>query len=213
MGPAGFGIDGSSQTREQKFADPRHKCAARWHDPFGARPLAESSSGEPLATMICSWTKSKPVTNSVTGCSTCSRVFISIKKNSFAGVVEDELDGPGTQVVDGLGCLDGHLAHLFPDRVWHGDAGGLFDQLLVTSLHRALTLVQVADIAEACRRTLEFQCALGILNESLNEDSVVGKIVLPLGLARAKGAGSSSGFFGDPDSLSATTGRGFDDHG
>ena len=33
----------------------------------------------PAAIRICSLTKSKPVTNSVTGCSTCKRVFISRK--------------------------------------------------------------------------------------------------------------------------------------
>ena len=44
------------------------------------------------------------MTSSVTGCSTCSRVFISMKKNVVGVVVRDEeLDGPGTQVADAAG--------------------------------------------------------------------------------------------------------------
>ena len=39
-------------------------------------------SGSPDATLICHSTRSMPVITSVTGCSTCSRVFISRKKNS-----------------------------------------------------------------------------------------------------------------------------------
>ena len=42
----------------------------------------ESVSGAPEAMRICSMTRSSPVIISVTGCSTCRRVFISMKKNS-----------------------------------------------------------------------------------------------------------------------------------
>ena len=38
-----------------------------------------NESGAPDATRICSSTRSMPVTASVTGCSTCRRVFISMK--------------------------------------------------------------------------------------------------------------------------------------
>ena len=38
-----------------------------------------NGSGSPAAMRICRWTRSRPVTNSVTGCSTCRRVFISRK--------------------------------------------------------------------------------------------------------------------------------------
>ena len=41
-----------------------------------------NDSGSPAATRSCSATRSSPVTSSVTGCSTCSRVFISRKKKS-----------------------------------------------------------------------------------------------------------------------------------
>ena len=38
-----------------------------------------SASGAPAAMRICSRTRSMPVTASVIGCSTCRRVFISMK--------------------------------------------------------------------------------------------------------------------------------------
>ena len=40
---------------------------------------ARSGSGSPAATRSCHSTRSRPVIISVTGCSTCSRVFISMK--------------------------------------------------------------------------------------------------------------------------------------
>ena len=40
---------------------------------------ASSGSGSPAATRICHSTRSSPVIASVTGCSTCRRVFISMK--------------------------------------------------------------------------------------------------------------------------------------
>jgi hypothetical protein len=41
--------------------------------------LLRSGSGSPAATRSCHSTRSRPVIASVTGCSTCSRVFISMK--------------------------------------------------------------------------------------------------------------------------------------
>ena len=48
----------------------------------------------------CAATRSSPVTASVTGCSTCRRVFISRNQKLAVGV-EQELDGAGADVVDG----------------------------------------------------------------------------------------------------------------
>ena len=48
--------------------------AARWR----CRPAVKGSSA-PAATRSCHLTRSTPLTNSVTGCSTCRRVFISMK--------------------------------------------------------------------------------------------------------------------------------------
>ena len=45
----------------------------------GAAEVVFIENHPPAATLICSRTRSMPVTNSVTGCSTCKRVFISRK--------------------------------------------------------------------------------------------------------------------------------------
>ena len=55
----------------------RHSMA--W--PEKVTSLCCSVSGAPDAIRICSITRSSPVIISVTGCSTCRRVFISMKKN------------------------------------------------------------------------------------------------------------------------------------
>jgi hypothetical protein len=63
-----------------------------------------SVRGAPEAMRICSMTRSRPVIASVTVCSTCSRVFISMKKNS--PVLVEELDcarAPVLQLLHGLG--------------------------------------------------------------------------------------------------------------
>ena len=60
-----------------------------------------SGSGSPAATRSCHSTRSRPVIASVTGCSTCRRVFISMnQKPSGAqrpGAVGDELDRAGVR--------------------------------------------------------------------------------------------------------------------
>ena len=58
-----------------------------------SRP-GRTAAARPAATRSCSSTRSSPVTISVTGCSTCRRVFISMKKNSSGrSADDDELDG------------------------------------------------------------------------------------------------------------------------
>ncbi len=75
---------------------------------------------------------------SVTGCSTCSRVFISRKKKSPA-IVGHELDGARAGVPDGLRRqprgleeLGAHAFRAFDERRW-----SLLDDLLVAPLDRA----------------------------------------------------------------------------
>ena len=47
--------------------------------PCQVRSFCENERGSPCATRICSFTRSRPVTSSVTPCSTWMRVFISMK--------------------------------------------------------------------------------------------------------------------------------------
>ena len=63
------------------------------------RRSCASGSASPRATRSCHSTRSSPVIASVTGCSTCSRVFISMKQKR-PSAVEQELDRAGAFVVD-----------------------------------------------------------------------------------------------------------------
>ena len=67
----GTNVYGSSALIRHSIAWPR-RAMSRWRN----------RSFWPAATRICSCTMSMPVMSSVTGCSTCTRVFISMKKNS-----------------------------------------------------------------------------------------------------------------------------------
>ena len=89
---------------------------------LGAQPRLDRVSGKrisdccrvkrsPRATRSCHSTRSKPVTASVTGCSTCSRVFISMKKKSPVGI-EQEFDRAGADVIDGFRQRDRGRAEL-----------------------------------------------------------------------------------------------------
>ncbi len=64
----GVNLYGSSALMRHSMAWP---CTWIWRWVKG--------SFSPAATMICVFTMSMPVTSSVTGCSTCTRVFISMK--------------------------------------------------------------------------------------------------------------------------------------
>ena len=73
------------------------------------------------------------MTISVTGCSTCRRVFIS-RNEEAAVAVEQELDGAGADVADGARGGDGGVAHARAQVVVDGGGGRLLDDLLVAAL-------------------------------------------------------------------------------
>ena len=92
-----------------------------------------------------------PVTASVTGCSTWSRVFISMKKK-LSGVsglrrVGDELHRPRPLVADGRGGLHRHRAERMARLVGKSGRRRLLDHLLMPALHRAVALEEMHDIA------------------------------------------------------------------
>ena len=94
-----------------RSAGPRRTAGPRRRSRAG--PAARAAAPLPSATAICCATRSTPNTHSVTGCSTCSRVFISRKKNRPRLPVrgaEQELDGAGADVADGGGGGPGRLA-------------------------------------------------------------------------------------------------------
>ena len=80
------------------MSGPRRTPGPRWRARCTVTSSWANGSGSPCATSSCSATRSRPVTNSVTGCSTCSRVFISRKYASSP--LDQELDGAGVDVAD-----------------------------------------------------------------------------------------------------------------
>ena len=73
--------------------------------------------------------------------------------------IHQELDRPGVDVLDGLGGLDGHLAHSFTQIIVNERRGRFLDQFLVTALDRTFALVQVDDVAVCVGDDLDFDMA------------------------------------------------------
>src|SRR5438045_1463000 len=64
-------------------------------------------------------------------------------------VLVKELDGADAEVADGLDGVDDDLADLGPGLGVDDRGGGLLEHLLVAALQGAVTLAEVADVAEA----------------------------------------------------------------
>ena len=172
-----------------------------------------SGSGAPAATSSCHSTRSMPVTASVTGCSTWSRVFISMNHHSSGrSAGHDELHRPGAHVAHGPGGGDGGIAH--------GGAGGgveehrrrLLHDLLVPSLQGALALAEVHRPAVAVGDDLHLDVAGGG-HPPLDEQGVVteGHDGLP---ARRRYLVGEVGGVGHPaHALAATASGRFDQDG
>ena len=89
----------------------------------------------------CSRTMSMPVTSSLTGCSTCSRPFSSMKWKAAVGA-EQELEGAGVLVADRPARTLGRRLHLLARLGVERRRRRLLDQLLVAPLDRALALAE-----------------------------------------------------------------------
>ena len=104
-----------------------------------------NGSGSPAATRNCHSTRSNPVTISVTGCSTWSRVFISRKKNLPA--CGNELDRAGADITDRARRGDRGLAHCAARRSARSRCRRFLDHLLMAALDRAIALEQMDRVA------------------------------------------------------------------
>ena len=122
-----------------------------------------SGRGSPEATRSCHSTRSRPVIASVTGCSTCRRVFISMNQMRSARRpvrgVGDELDRAGAFVADRLGGAHGRGADRLARGRVHARRGRLLDHLLVAALQRAVALEQVDDVAVGVAEHLHLDVA------------------------------------------------------
>ncbi len=113
-----------------------------------------------------------PVTASVTGCSTCRRVFTSRKKNSPVVVVEQELDGAGGAVAERAREAQRGVAHRLAQRGVDPRRGRLLEDLLVATLDRALALAEVHELPVGVAEDLDLDVA-GARDVALEEDAIV----------------------------------------
>ena len=88
------------------------------------------------------------MTISVTGCSTCRRVFIS-RKYGVPSAVHQELEGAGVAIAGASPERNRHFAHASAQVSGHESRGrrALFHHFLVAALDGALALEQVHDVA------------------------------------------------------------------
>src|SRR5467141_530050 len=109
----------------------------------------------PAAMAIWSFTRSRPVTCSVTGCSTCKRVFTSKKIKIEVGVHE-EFDGTGVDVAASARQAHRGVTH-FLAQVGRNDGRGRFlDHFLVTALNRAFAFTERNNAAMGVGKNLDF---------------------------------------------------------
>ena len=100
----------------------------------------------PSAMRNCSRTRSMPVTSSVTGCSTCSRVLTS-RKEIEAVLADQELAGAGADVAGLLADRLARVVEALALLVGEERRGRLLDQLLVAPLQRAVAGADDDDVA------------------------------------------------------------------
>ena len=101
-------------------------------------------------------------------------------------LVDQELCGTGVAVVDRPGELDGIGQDGVAGLDWEILCGSKLDHFLVTSLNRAVTLVQVDHVAVAVTEELDFN-VLGLVEEALDEDGAVAKGRLGFGSGALEG--------------------------
>ena len=131
--------------RREEAARPRRSRAPRSRGRSSSRRRRARS---PAATRSCSSTRSSPVTSSVTGCSTCSRAFISRKK-CVRGIVGvgDELDRARAVVARRARQRDGLRARAVAQLGRDDRRRRLLEHLLVAALQRALALAEREHVA------------------------------------------------------------------
>ena len=141
-------------------------------------------------------------------CSTWIRVFISRKKYS-PSVDEQALDRPRRAVANSAGGLDCDLPDPSTELVVDRRRGSLLDQLLVTTLDRAVALPEVDHVPVSVREDLHLDVA-GILEIALDVDGRVGEVRLALATGGLECSFGLLGAADDLEALPAAAGRGLD---
>lgn len=110
----------------------------------------------PLATRICSFTRSTPSTSSVIGCSTCRRIHF--KKIEIVFVINQKLDCSRIYIVYCFGSGYGFFTHFIAQGRSYKRRGRLFHHLLVSSLDGTLTFAKVYNVSVIVSQNLRIQC-------------------------------------------------------
>lgn len=127
-------------------------------------------------------------------------------------LIDQELGSSSVLVLDMLGQLDGIVQNGVADRGRKRLGWGNLDDLLVTTLDRAITLKQMNNISLAVGKQLDLDVA-GLVEESLNEHGAVAKGLLGLGSSTLKAFGKVGLRANNTHSTSSTTHGSLDDDG
>ena len=137
---------------------------------------------------------------------------VHLEKGEAAVGQEEEFDGAGADVADGPGRRHRRGAHLRSQGRRHGGGGALLDDLLVTSLDRALTLEQMDHGAVGVPQDLDLDVA-GTGDVGLEEDGAVAEGGRRLPGGRGDGVGQVVGSLDHPHAAAAASGRRLDQDG
>lgn len=127
-------------------------------------------------------------------------------------LVNEELRSACIAIVDRLGQSNGVSQDVVSDFGREILGGSNFDDLLVSSLDGAVTLVQVDNVTMVVTKELDLN-VLGLVKEALDEDGSVAEGSLGLGGGTLEGLLQSSLLADDSHTSATTTVSGLDDDG
>lgn len=127
-------------------------------------------------------------------------------------LVDQELSGTSVAVVDRLGELDGVVEESLADIRGQILGWGKLDDLLMSALDGAVTLVQVDDVAVVVSEELDLN-VLGLVEEALDENGAVAEGGLGLGGGAVKGLLERLLLADDTHTAATATVGGLDDDG
>ena len=182
------------------------RASTAWPNSGGHSP----SRAPPLATKICSLTRSMPVVASVIGCSTCSRVLTSRNVNDLLLRLVQVLDGAGAAVSGGADQVGRDASKVVGLLLGQYRGAGLLDHLLVAALDGAVAHSRRPDVAVVVGDDLDLDVA-GIGDKAFEEHDRVAERALGLALRALECDFEFVGGEHLADTAAAATTAGFDD--
>ena len=126
-------------------------------------------------------------------------------------LIDDELDGPSILIVGFGHQARGRFANRGARLLRQQRRRAFFDQLLVSTLHRAIAFVEVADIAMLVGDDLHFHMSR-LVDELLQVDTAIAKGGLSFGLSLLEGGPHGLFVERHAHSFAATPSGGLDQH-